>query len=403
MVDSKFFSIPFGVSGDRTTIPEDTQSSGAVSYQQGFGPDYERNPATDPLAKRVPRDETNELYYQVTNALRFLQLYGAPEWYAVDDGGDPVQYPLSAQVRHDAGSGMQIWRSLVGANTAEPGTDPTKWAVFSTPIYASSAEARALAATDRVISPSTLKSALYQPIPTLASATSMDLSTTTAEVIYVTGTASIGALGTMPEGTFRTLRFTSTPTLVHSSALYLSNGGNNIAIQAGDSALFVSTGSGNWLMLGFQRWTPIAPQAVAEAGADNTQIMTALRVAQYVAAILASQSVAEAGSDNTKLMTPLRVEQHMLANMLGWGQTVKNVAGSRTAGTAYSNLSGRPIVAWIAQTGQSNRVEQSDDGITYSDIGGGSGNSGEVNVTTAIIPHGGWIKVGPFSSWKELS
>lgn len=133
MVDSKFFGIPFAVSGDKATIPEDTQPSGAISYTQGYGPDYERDPETDPLAKRVPRDETNELYYQITNALRFLQLYGAPEWYAVDDNGDPVSYPLTARVRHDAGAGMQVWCSLIANNTATPGSDPAKWAVVYAP------------------------------------------------------------------------------------------------------------------------------------------------------------------------------------------------------------------------------------------------------------------------------
>lgn len=129
MADSKYFGIPFATSGDKATIPEATQPSGAISFTQGFGPDYERDPATDPLAKRVPRDETNELHFQVTNALKYLQLYGTPEWYEEDDAGNPVSYPLSARVRYDAGAGMQAWRSIVASNTATPGSDATKWAV----------------------------------------------------------------------------------------------------------------------------------------------------------------------------------------------------------------------------------------------------------------------------------
>ena len=130
MVDSKFFGIPFGVSGDKATIPEDTQPSGAVSYQQGFGPDYERDPTTDPLAKRVPRDETNELYYQITNAMRFLQLYGVPEWYELDDNGDPVSYSQGAMVRTTVAGVTTVWYSTVNTNTEEPGSvsGPTaKW------------------------------------------------------------------------------------------------------------------------------------------------------------------------------------------------------------------------------------------------------------------------------------
>lgn len=127
MADARFFNIPFGSSGDRATIPEVVDPGGAVSYAQGFGPDYERDPATDPLAKRVPRDETNEYLYQITNGLKFLQLYGLPEWFELDGGGNPVSYPAGAQVRHDAGSGTTAWLSIAAANTAEPGTNPSKW------------------------------------------------------------------------------------------------------------------------------------------------------------------------------------------------------------------------------------------------------------------------------------
>lgn len=157
MVDSKYMGIPFGTSGDKATIPEATQPGGQVSYQQGFGPDYERDPATDPLAKRVPRDETNEFYYQVSNAVKFLQLYGRPEWYALDDSGNPVSYPLSASVRHNAGAGMQAWRSLVANNTTTPGADLTKWALdeaFSfTGLEATLAEALAGSASTKLMTP----------------------------------------------------------------------------------------------------------------------------------------------------------------------------------------------------------------------------------------------------------
>lgn len=163
MADSKYFGIPFGTSGDKATIPEAVQPSGAISYTQGYGPDYERDPATDPLAKRVPRDETNELYYQVTNALKFLQLYGTPEWYATDDAGNPVSYPLSARVRYDAGSGMQVWRSLEVSNTATPGSDATKWGLDNpfdiATLEATLAEALAGSSALKIITPRRLASA----------------------------------------------------------------------------------------------------------------------------------------------------------------------------------------------------------------------------------------------------
>lgn len=146
MPSSKFFGIPFGASGDKATIPEATQPSGVVSYQQGFGPDYERDPATDPLAKRVPRDETNEFYFQVSNTLRYLQLFGLPEWYDVDGSGNDVSYPVAARVRHLD----QAWVSIAATNTAIPGSDPTKW-VLDTAFSVAGVEAslaQMLAGTD---------------------------------------------------------------------------------------------------------------------------------------------------------------------------------------------------------------------------------------------------------------
>lgn len=168
MADSKYFGIPFATSGDKATIPEATQPSGAISFTQGFGPDYERDPATDPLAKRVPRDETNELYFQVTNALKYLQLYGTPEWYALDNAGNPVSYPLSARVRHDAGAGMQAWRSLVASNTVTPGSDATKWAL-DTPfdlsaLEATLAEAIAGSSGSKLITPRRLSSSVQRGV-----------------------------------------------------------------------------------------------------------------------------------------------------------------------------------------------------------------------------------------------
>ena len=99
---AKFFRFPWAASGDKTTIPDVAPPSGAVSYPQGFGPDYERDPSIDPLAKRVPRDETNQLYYDITSNLRDWQVGGLPYWAAASqNGGTAVTYPAGSIVRHD--------------------------------------------------------------------------------------------------------------------------------------------------------------------------------------------------------------------------------------------------------------------------------------------------------------
>lgn len=118
-----FFRQPFAASGDKTAIPQ-TTGDGTVNYNVGWGPDYSLDPATDPDAKRVPRDQTNQFYYDVTDNLRQYQLTGTPEFVtSAQNGGSAVAYAIGARVR----LGDVTYTSLVAANTATPGADPTKW------------------------------------------------------------------------------------------------------------------------------------------------------------------------------------------------------------------------------------------------------------------------------------
>lgn len=164
---ARFFRFPFGLTGDRNSIPDPVQPGGGVSFTQGFGPDYEIAPG-DPGWKPVPRPETNSLYYDITDNIRQYQLFGAPEWVdASQNGGVAVSYAINAVVRHND----LVYRSLVANNTVEPGTDATKWgldiawgmastAIFGVVRYATNPEAVARTATDRALTPSNLGAAL---------------------------------------------------------------------------------------------------------------------------------------------------------------------------------------------------------------------------------------------------
>ncbi len=124
---AKFFRYIFGEDGDRTAIPETTQPSGAVSYQEGFGFDYERELGVDPLAKAVPRDESNQLYYDITDAIRQYQTQSIPDFIeASENGGVNYPYPKDARVRYYDGVSTDIYTSLIDSNDSLP-TDNTKW------------------------------------------------------------------------------------------------------------------------------------------------------------------------------------------------------------------------------------------------------------------------------------
>lgn len=164
----KFVRFPFALSGDRAPVPDDADPSGAVSYAQGFGPDYELELGVDPGAKPVPRPETNQLYYDLSDNQRHYQLNGAPPWFAPSaNNGVAISYPVNAIVRHND----LVYRSIAATNTAEPGTDVTKWVVdgVAGPAsttdaglvrYATPAEAAARVLNDRAVTPAGL-GALY--------------------------------------------------------------------------------------------------------------------------------------------------------------------------------------------------------------------------------------------------
>lgn len=119
---------------------------------------------------------------------------------------------------------------------------------------------------------------------------------------------------------------------------------------------------------------------------------------------IATQAEAEAGTNNTRVMTPLRVEQHMSANALGWGQTWQDVSGSRAGGTSYRNTTGRPIVVSIRATSSSSfRIQVSTDDATWVDVGGHSGTG--VAQATVVVPNDHYYRtqgMGSVTSWAEL-
>lgn len=129
MALNKFFRFPFAVTGDKSAVPDDTQLSGDVSFEQGYGPDYARDPATDPLAKNIERDKMNQLLFDITTALREYQIMGTPDFItSAQNGGTAYSYDQNAIVKY---SGV-LYISLVSSNTALP-NDATKWALLPTP------------------------------------------------------------------------------------------------------------------------------------------------------------------------------------------------------------------------------------------------------------------------------
>lgn len=108
---TKIFKVPFATQGDRTSIPDEVQADGAVSYTQGYSYDYERDQQTDPAAKDIEREKMNGMFHDITQAIGELQSFGFPKWAAE---GKP--YPLRAIVYHK----NKTWQSKIENNKDEP-------------------------------------------------------------------------------------------------------------------------------------------------------------------------------------------------------------------------------------------------------------------------------------------
>jgi hypothetical protein len=126
-----YVKTPFAVSGQQTAIPDAIQPGGQVSFNEGYGINYERDLDTDPLALPVPRREDNYLLNLMTSVLQQYQQTSAPLFItSADNGGVPFPYEIDARVRYNPGSGMRTYRSLVNSNTALP-TVVANWGLDS--------------------------------------------------------------------------------------------------------------------------------------------------------------------------------------------------------------------------------------------------------------------------------
>lgn len=98
----------------------------------------------------------------------------------------------------------------------------------------------------------TLENALYEARgSSLAASASVNLADATGNYLHITGAFNgINSFGTCPAGARFILVFDGVCTLTDSATLILP-GGSNITTAAGDCAMLVSEGSGNWKMVGF--------------------------------------------------------------------------------------------------------------------------------------------------------
>jgi hypothetical protein len=115
-----YFDTVFAVDGDLNTIPDATQPSGTVSYQQGFPVGY--STAVSSGGFNVPRTAFNQALFDITSALQQYQQNGTPPFItSTMNGGSPYSYGQYATVLN----GGIAYMSLVSSNTDTPPS--SKW------------------------------------------------------------------------------------------------------------------------------------------------------------------------------------------------------------------------------------------------------------------------------------
>lgn len=168
----------------------------------------------------------------------------------------------------------------------------------------------------------------------IASASTINLTTATGNLVDVTGTTTITAV-TLAEGAERTVRFTGALTLTNGASLVLMGLLGDITTAAEDMATFRGYAAGVVRLVHYTR----------KSGAPLYNAPSSETVAGIVE--LATVAEAATGTDTARAVTPAGVAP--LAS-LGVGQTWQDLTASRAFATNYTNSSGRPIAVHVHGT-----------------------------------------------------
>lgn len=123
----------------------------------------------------------------------------------------------------------------------------------------------------------TVRQYLASAATPMASAATVDLSTADGYYVTISGTTTITSFGTESAGISYLLRFSGALTLTHNGTSLILPGAANITTAAGDMALMISEGSGNWRVLWYTKanGAPLLPfidsQPIVVGSSDATK------------------------------------------------------------------------------------------------------------------------------------
>lgn len=174
----------------------------------------------------------------------------------------------------------------------------------------------------------------------VASAGTTNIGAATGNYINVTGTTTITAFDTIQAGTRRIVKFTGALTLTHDGTSLILPGAANILTIAGDHAVFVSLGSGNWVCVQYFRGT-VLPVLRAQTINFNHSALGPADATSYFYAGMASTAatVTSAIRKKTSSFDGHVTSVSMLvavAGTLGSNETATLKINNTTAGTSVT-------------------------------------------------------------------
>lgn len=319
---NNYFDETFANAGTRTTVPDAVTGDGTVNYTQGYTAPYSLAPS-NPSAIEVGRAQFNQIIFDITSAIQFIQQNGAPAFITtLMNGGTPFSYTLGAIVAFDAGSGMQNWLSTAAANTTIPGAGGASWAPFSasqlTPATITGNSHNFVSAdTDTFIQRSNSTTAMTDTLPGTSGALGAGwfayLMNTDASA---SDTVGVGSGGSIREG---------------------SNGSaNSFVVMPGQIWFLLSLGSGNYIAACISKAFSIKTTAITSGGTYTPSVGTVLAQVEMVGAGGGGGGVPTGGAGASAGAAGGYVRALLTAAQIGASQTI-TIGAAGAGGAAGAN------------------------------------------------------------------
>lgn len=192
----------------------------------------------------------------------------------------------------------------------------------------------------------------------IASATITDIGAATGNYVVVTGTITITGLGTVQAGTRRIINFSGILILTHNATSLILPTAANITTAVGDTATFISLGSGNWICANYQRKDGTT---LANSGSGFITIIRTTNFTTTSASYVDVTGLTFSALANTKYLIDAMIFLKSSLNGSNCGVQLSSPTGALISG--YTKREDTTTVGWNQRTSNISTVVYSADTI----------------------------------------